>query len=126
MELDDLHISDKPKSCVIIHPVTNKKTDLVIYCVSPDNAGYKGKMLESLREGLNSEGKPDLAKFEDHKKASIAALVTGWDNATIGGKKFEYSEKNVIALFTKFPFIFEQVDKFCGERANFFEKKKTA
>lgn len=124
MDISDLQISDEAQPCKILNPKTKEKTDIVVYCLSPDNPEYKAAMLDALRNGVD-EGKPDLRKLTENRAASVAKMVSGWDNIALGGKPFKYTKENAVKLMKDFPWILDQVDEFCGNRANFFAKPKS-
>lgn len=51
----------------------------------------------------------------------MAKATVGWDGVGIGEDETAFSFENAVRLYTKYPFIREQVDAFITERVNFFK-----
>lgn len=121
MDISPLKIAEEPQKVKINHPKTGKPTDIIIHCISPDHPEYKNKAIEAVREKLKPDEKIDVSKVMDQKAEIVAAMIVNWGGIEIKGKPFKYSKTNAVILMREYPWIMEQVDKFCGDRANFFE-----
>ena len=50
-------------------------------------------------------------------------MTVGWKNMRdAAGKEIAFTKEAARELFTKYPMIGEQVDRFCGDRANFIKR----
>ena len=51
----------------------------------------------------------------------LASCTKAWDGIVLDGEELAHSFENVVKLYTRFPWIREQVDEFIAERANFLK-----
>lgn len=128
MDISQLQIVEDARPLKILHPITKDQTDIVVYCYSPDSPAYKARIVELARGALEKKGQANaesaleaVKALVEKKTQIIANMISGWEGISISGKPFKYTEKNAIKLVSEFPWIAEQVDKFCGERENFFK-----
>lgn len=71
-------------------------------------------------------GDPTMpASAEEAESDSIDTLIActkGWSsNMPVDGSVFPFSSENVRVLYTRFPWVREQVDQFIGDRSNFLK-----
>ncbi len=109
----------------ITHPVTGAPTDMRIQVASPDSDLYKriDRKIKnrSLTVMQKTRGRPVSIEAMDASGLELLVGITvGWEGARQDGRDLECNEENTRMLYTKFPFIREQVDTFVGDRANFF------
>lgn len=119
MEISNFELKTDFSECVIIHPETGKKTDIVIHVISSEHPDFKSKNLELARKSIKK--KDDISEFVEKKNQIVAASIVGWKNITIAGKELKYSQANAIKLLGEYPWIRDQVDTFATERENFFK-----
>lgn len=121
MDISSYQVADEPRPLKILHPITNEETDITVFCISPDHSDYKGRAVEAVREGLDPAKKVDVSDVVDRKPEIIAAMVTGWEGIQVNGKAMKYTKANAVKLMKEYPWIQSQIDRFCGQRANFFK-----
>lgn len=135
MDISDFKLASDAQRMKVKHPVTKAETDIVIFCLSPEHPSYKEKTAKLAAEQrvTNEAGEvdPDALKtfalgLNQRKNEMIAALVTGWENITVGEEPFAYSPENAVKLMTDWPWLRDQLDAFCGKRENFFAKPAKA
>lgn len=108
----------------IRHPVTGEKTDIVITLLSADSQKYQNGLnrLADKRSRMLLKGKRrnlSIAELRTENIELYAECTLGWKNISFDKTPFEYSRENAVALYTDFPWIFEQVEEFVEDRANF-------
>lgn len=59
------------------------------------------------------------AEMQEEAMDMLVACTKGWKHIEIEGKELAFSEDNARMLYTKFPWVREQVDAFVSDRANF-------
>jgi hypothetical protein len=136
VDISNFQIADEARPLKILHPETKAETDIVIFCISPDHPDYKNRVVEVARLSMNKAQNPNAGVAEkaieavesliDKKTSIIAKMINGWEGISVNGKPFKYNEKNALKLVVEYPWIAEQVDRFCGNRANFFKGSSKA
>lgn len=122
---DNLQLQEDGMAVDIVNP-SGKSTGLKIMIYGPDSSRAEQAVKE-----LASEIERDTAADGDlggdtpeaQKKRSIAYLAKitkGW-NVPIGADRLAYSEENARTLYTKYPFIKDQV-QFKADRRSLFIK----
>jgi hypothetical protein len=128
MDLDDLSQFDalvsaqeKGRECTIRHPVSKAPLSLVITVCGRGSKRYKqasrwltARFIETGVEGVAETDDADVNGIE-----FLARLCVGWEGCQVDGETLPFSIEAATALFTRFPFIFEQVDAFASSPANF-------
>lgn len=95
-----------------------------IRVAGPDSERQRKVMKALTNERINNE---DLATataedIEVNTLKILAASVISWSPIVLDGADLPYSEENAIRLFTRFPFIREQVEKKAGKRTGFMKR----
>lgn len=118
-DLDALQVIEGPQTFRPINPLTGKKMEIVLEVVSSDDPDFKKTKLKQLRANAAKGEKLTPEDVVDNERELIASLIVGWSNIQIKGKEFKYSKANALELVSKWPWIGEQVDRFCGNLAHF-------
>jgi hypothetical protein len=95
-----------------------------IRVAGPDSERQRKVMKALTNERINNE---DLATataedIEVNTLKILAASVISWSPIVLDGSDLPYSEESAIRLFTRFPFIREQVEKKAGKRTGFMKR----
>lgn len=101
-------------------------TGVKIKVASPDSDIFRKAELKlkskNLRQIQRAKGRE--LKAEDNDKSNLEFLVDitlGWENVVFHGNVMEFSRDNASDLYTAVPFVRDQVDRFVGDRSNFFD-----
>lgn len=136
-DLDTVAACDQGADIQILHPVTRAPTGAVITVLGSDSAVFKNKVREDANRrrrilaAQNSRGKKEEVRtIEEDEKDNIALLAActfGWTHdgkpsLLLGGKDVAFSKEAAIEVYTKYPFIFEQVREAITELENFMKK----
>lgn len=114
----------------INHPVTGDPLGISIQILGRDSDEFKRVTSEQNRRRLKTMTKTGVFKVDAVPQAEIdkdglmalVAVTKGWTPAIVidkGEEPSEYSRENCIKLYTRHPYIKEQVDAGVHERANF-------
>jgi hypothetical protein len=76
-------------------------------------SAQRERMLRTRRSSLTDE------LLEKNRADLAAACVTGWDGFLASGQPVPFTRENVLKVFAKFPFIFDQVWEEIHARENF-------
>lgn len=123
---------------IIEHPVTGKpigdidqKTGALVKVLKIKLAGkdsdvHKAQSRKMLNRRLNNQktrrnSAMTVEELEEEGLGMLVACTLGWENVELEGKELPFSAENARMVYTKFPWIREQVDAFIGERENFFK-----
>lgn len=108
---------------VLEHPVTGEKLDAVLTLVGHDSDLYSNKIRDIAQKQINNKSKSksvDFANAERQSAELLASCTIGWKNIEEGGKAVPFSKDACFQMYLKYKWIREQVDKFVGDRGNFF------
>lgn len=124
MELTTLYTREKANAGAEIQirePGTGKKTDFFIKVVGTASDKWTN-MKRSLRvAAFTAKGKEELPMNEAEM---LAEAVLDWRGLVNDGKPVPFTKENAVALFTEAPEVFDQVNTFVGESANFTTPRK--
>lgn len=107
----------------IIHPITGQETDMRICVMSPDSQKYREIDQRIKNSGLQATRRTGTLSMQEIDSRTMELLVSatvGWENVIFDGQPLEFTPVNVEKVYTDFPFIKDQVDRFIADRQNFF------
>jgi hypothetical protein len=96
---------------------------MTITLVGKDSDRFRKATRAALNRRLAS--RKIKVKAEDLEAENLEGLVActiAWDGIMVDGAALDCTPVNVRAVYTRFPFIREQVAEFVEERANFFRE----
>lgn len=109
----------------IVHPKTMEPIGLKIWVAGPDSERQRKARRAVINERLQMRNQKVTAEILEVENISTLARATfKWEfgpDVTIDGKRPEWSAKECERLFTRFPFMFEQVNAAAGDRAGFIK-----
>lgn len=104
-------------------PITGEPTDIVITVMSMDSDDYKKVQLklqnEQIKFARKNRGKTTAERIQQEALELLVAITVNWKGVEKAGENWPFSHENARELYTKLPFIKEQVDEFVGDRRNF-------
>jgi hypothetical protein len=125
-QFDTSKTSEKGTELVVINPATFEETDIKIILAGTDSSYYrnqiKARAEEQLSKGQKKQTTIDIEKSEREGCQLLAACTLGWSGIEENGKAIEFTYENAVDLYTRHKWLREQVDRFVGDRANFFPK----
>lgn len=98
---------------------------------APITITLRGKDADSLQHSLRTRAdqrmestkpvKVTIATIEAEGIESLADATSAWDGIEVDGQLLECTRENAIAVYTRFPWLREQVEAFVNNRANFLK-----
>lgn len=114
--------AEKGAEMPLLNPFTGEETGAVFTVL-----GYDAEaVIAAARSFDKAEAKSTKTEPDDilrRRKARLAvAAVTGWSNFVFGGHEMPYSADKATEIFSQpdFAWIVDQVQRFGGDRGNFF------
>ena len=98
------------------HPRTDAGMGVFITLVGIDSRTYRKARAEMIDRQLARRGRPDFDERQESTVSALAACTTGWRNVVLDGKELPCTPENARTLYTRFPWIREQVDAFTSDR----------
>lgn len=124
-QLDSVKASNDGADLHVVHPSTGEKLGIVITLAGPDSDVFRkakrrntDKRLKAVQKGRE---KLSSAELEQEATEILAACTLDWSGIQEGKKDLECTPENASDLYTRYPWIREQVDEFIGDRANFIK-----
>lgn len=118
--LNTVEAAEKGFELELEHPVNGTPLDVFITVLGVDSAEYKkaqhatsNRFLKKKKMKLTSE------EFDANALETLVACTTGWRNMVYEGEELPFTKNNVKMLYTKVPWIREQVDEAIADRSNF-------
>lgn len=113
---------------VQINGPDGKPLGFTIKVAGPDSARQKAAQQAMVDERLQRQvaTPPTAEEIDTSSRKLLASSTMGWDEFELDGAPYQFSVENAAALYERFPFIREQVDRAAGNRARFLAPSKTA
>lgn len=113
----------------IYHPGTNEDLDVTINVLGKDSdefqkvsrAQSKKRMAKLSKGGFRNTSAIPLEEVEQDGIELLASCTRGWSGVVVDGKEVPFSKDAAVDVYTRFPWIREQVDAAIGDRANFIK-----
>lgn len=129
MDLKNLDVraaADEGAELVLEHPVTGDPLEgVAIRVLGADSSAYR-RAVKRIAERRHGKKRVSLDDMERQASELMAAVTVSWRNIEVDGEAIDCTEENAIRLYTDYPWIREQVDRFIADRANFFTKSSNA
>ena len=108
--------------CNILSPVDRKKTDVFIKIAGADSKLWRNAKKKQTAQliAARAADKKDV-DYDAMDIEAIASITLDWRGITKDGKEYPCIEKNKKELFTKSPFIVEQLLEFLSKGENFIK-----
>lgn len=111
----------------LFNPGTTENLGIKIVVLGRDSAVFQKRQAEQNRRRMQKlqksggfkVGMLSADEIESDAIDLLAACTKSWSDVIVDGKPLECNEGNAAALYTRFPWIREQVDAAISDRANF-------
>lgn len=127
--LDTVAGANKGFDVKIYHPGTLADLGITITVLGKDSDEFlkvsrkqQKKRIDRLQKG-GFRGISGLSAEETEKDGIelLASCTMGWIGVVLEGEDLPFSHENAVEVYTRFPWIKEQVDTAIGDRSNFLE-----
>ena len=123
-DLDTVATSNEGADLHLLHPGNGEPVGITITLAGPDSDVFKKaryRARNTTRQMMMKRGgKVKTAEEEEQEDIEgYAGCTLAWDGVEEHGKKLKCTRDNAIHLYTRYPWIREQVNFFIGDRANF-------
>ena len=127
-QYDTVKGSEKGARCNLLDPVTKEEIivdgeNIWVEVLGPDSEKYKkenNKITNGRIKVRNKNGTLTSEVLEQENKKLVASVITGWsDKFAMGEDEFKFSPENARKLINAFPWVYEQLNDFLGDRGNF-------
>lgn len=120
-QFDTSTLAESGVEYVVLNPMDDRQTDITMTLAGTDSSFYRNAISAQARKSSDRKReKIDLEEAEQNTCEILAACTLGWSGLLEGGKELKYSKQNAIDLYKKHKWLRQQVDRFIGDRANFF------
>lgn len=132
MDLKQFDTRTTANKGVIFNPIppgfTEPVKEVSFVIVGVDSKIFMDKAIKNAREDMDSMKRnpkkkeisdEDIEKAKKRRIEDIAVCILDWSGIEENGVKVDFSFANAVNLLTDYPWLFEQLDMFIGDRANF-------
>jgi hypothetical protein len=125
-DLNDLSgLSDAQEAGIdvsITHPKTGEPLGIVIKVVGPDSKKQAKARTAVLNDRVEKKIRKITAdRLTEEATSMVANSILSWSGVEIDGVAVTFSVENAVMVFTRWPFIREQVQSVSDDRANFIK-----
>ena len=122
--LDTTATSDKGRKMLLEHPVTGEPLGVGAFIVlaGADSSAYR--KAQSVISKRRVKKRLDKITAEDMRAESVEMLARcslSWGNIIVDGQEWSCSVETAKAFFTRFPWAYEQADRFVHDRSNYLQ-----
>jgi hypothetical protein len=123
--IDTIADANKGAAIELFHPTTGVDLGITVYVLGKDSDKFRQVQATQGRkrtQKLQKTGFRIGISADDIEQDAIellAAVTTGWENMVMGGKELPFSTENAEVVYTKYPWIREQIDGAVGDRSRF-------
>lgn len=131
MELSQFDLkksADQPAVCNIVHPVTEEQmfkedgvTPVTVTILGQDSSKARKLAKAQAQRTLNSRKKQTVDELQAFGRKLVASLVTDVDGITENGEPVKADAEQLEKLFESYPWIYDQLDAFIADKANFYQ-----
>lgn len=120
--LDTAALAESGAVLKLCHPVTGDELGITITLVGADSPTYRkteARLLEKYRKQQAKKRGP-----EDYRRdaaETAAACTVDWQNVQVDGEDVPCTKENAKALYLRFPWMYEQVQAFIGDRQSYLQ-----
>ena len=107
----------------VLHPISGEKLGIAIRLAGTDSAVHR-KATTAIASRRTKGGFRRNINLDDLQAESIEILARctlGWSGVVLDGKDVPPSKEAAAALYTRFPWLREQVETFISDRANYLQ-----
>jgi hypothetical protein len=122
-DFDTSYASENGVKFTLLNPKTYEPTDIIFTLSGMDCSKYRNQKKLITNKRMNKmvrKKEVDVSETEKEDIDLLANCTLGWSGILEGEKQIKFSVENAKDLYTKHRWIFEQVNEFIGNRANFF------
>jgi hypothetical protein len=125
-DLNDLSgLSDAQEAGIdvsITHPKTGEPLGMVVNVSGPDSKKQAKARTAVLNDRVEKKiRKITAGRLTEEANSMVANSINSWSGCVIESKTIEYTVDNAVMVFTRWPFIREQVQSVSDDRANFIK-----
>ena len=122
-KLDTSKASEDGVWCDIENPATGDQTGIRIKVLGMDSKAYKDQTRKvqdrNLKKGFRGMKNLKSETLENNRIELICVCTIDWENIQYNGESVPCDFENKRWLYKEYPWIFDQVDEFIGDRGNF-------
>jgi hypothetical protein len=106
----------------ITHPKTGEPLGIVIKVAGPDSKKQQKARTAVLNDRVEKKiRKVTGDRLTEEATSLVANSILGWSGVEIDGAAVPFTVENAVMVFTRWPFIREQVQSVSDDRANFIK-----
>lgn len=125
-QLDTVAVGEAGVAMQLKHPTTGEPLaqengePITITLAGADSDRFRSAQRANAdRRIKNARRNSSSADIEADGLELLASATLGWSGIKVDGEALDANKANVKKVYTRFPWIREQVDVFIGDRANF-------
>lgn len=120
-QFDTSTLAETGVEYVVLNPVDDKPTDIKMRLAGTDSSFYRNAIAAQARKQTDKKrAQIDLDEVEQNTCDILASCTLGWSGLMENGKELKYSTLAAVDLYKKHKWLRIQVDRFIGDRSNFF------
>ena len=118
---DVVKVQEEGYDLDILHPISGEAIGITIRIAGPDSARARRAANRSINESMRAQRlkRPTAEDAYARSLQHLAGLVVEWSGVMLDGQELPPSNENCLLVFTRFPWIANQVDVAANDRSLF-------
>ena len=118
-DLDTSAACDEGAELELVHPRTQVGLGMFITMYGVDSKIWRRALSDVGERRARKRGTPSLDEVRAQNIEILARCTRSWRGIRVDGGEPPCTYENARALYTRFPWITDQVDAFAGDRGNY-------
>jgi len=126
--LDVVKAANDGANVELVHPVSGEGLGIRVRVIGKDSDEFRRLIAAQSRRRVQRMAKqgrgvkaPDQEEIEHENVDLLAASTLGWEGMVYEGKELPFTRENAVMVYSKYPWVREQVDVAIGDRSLFIK-----
>lgn len=117
--LDTVALCEQGAELELTHPATGKPLGVYLILAGVDSTVWRKATVALAEKRLGRRGKVSAEDIQVGGLEILARCTLAWRNVVVDGQEMPCTPENARALYERFPWIFEQADRFASDRGSY-------
>lgn len=117
--LDTTALCDQGAELELTHPVTGMPLGIWLTLAGMDSIRWRNAVASLAERRLARRDKMSSEDYRSNGIELLARCTLSWRGVVLEGQELSCSEANARRLYERFPWIYEQADRFASDRGSY-------
>lgn len=117
--LDTAALCEQGAELELTHPATGAPLGVYLTLAGVDSKSWRKATAALAEKRLGKRGKVSAEEVQTGGVEILARCTLGWRGVVVDGQEMPCTVNNARTLYGRFPWIFEQADRFASDRGSY-------